>query len=524
MNHDWRLISGLAAAGTILGLLGFTAFNSARSGHILVTEDVAEMADKNISYPAVDFYRGVCGELNRVIAAPSHIIDAAEASIGEDSGTITEKYSDALNLTQKDLITARKKLADVNSRAPKITAVNATTADYAGALGPVIAGLDRSESTVQDLIEDPRWKDEAPRTLNDAASEALTSVNDIVGGVIKEFATVQDRAPVFSTGTAEAIQGSTDCAQLMGSEFQDEGDQNIVVHGIVDLRRIEFEAHLTAVSSVERLGILEDVASSDIESASSFVSDSLHMTALKSKESAVALKNWKNPYQPRTREYRVTQDAADLLGSSPAVYESLQEVADRYSDQFNQVGPGDADKFEGLMEKLSDELRQIQIEEARTHLRFSAKAPNPTAATAEAVRDFGSDAKAQPETVDRYNAVADAYEKVSQTFSVLPDVTELDELSSISSQLIEQTDELIPSLKFDPDFSGSLTELSEAAAEVVAAIDQTGTSPSEATMTRLGEAWTSVNSAAFTSLAGNWDQGNQSTREEIRERRHDSIS
>lgn len=524
MNRDWRLIGGLAAAGTALGLVGYTAFNAAQSGHILVTEDAADMADKSISYPAVDFYRGVCGELNRVIGAPSHIIDAAEASIGADSDLIAAKYSKALSLTQKDLITAREKLTDVNAHAPKITAVNATSADYAGALSPVIDGLERSESTVNGLIQDPRWQNETPRALNDAASESLTSVNDIVRGIIDEFATLQDRAPVFSTSTAEAIQGSTDCAQLMGSEFQDEGDQDIAIEGIVDLRRIEFEAHLVTVSSVERLGILQDVSASDIESASDFVSESLKQTASKSKESADAIESWENPYRPKTREFRATRDAADLISSSPAVYESLAEVANRYADQFDQVGPENVDHFETLMQDLGDELRQVQVDEARAHLRFSAKAPNPTAATAEAVKAIDAGSKTQREVVNHYNAVADAYKQLSDSFNALPNVTDLSELSSISSQIITQTDELAPSVQFDAEFSGALAEFGDAATAVVVSVNQTGASPSEATMSHLGDVWTHVNSATFASLASSWDRSNQSTREAIVEGRRERTS
>lgn len=524
MNRDWRLIGGLAAAGTALGLVGYTAFNAAQSGHILVTEDVAEMADKNISYPAVDYYRDVCSELNRVIGAPSHLIDAAEASIGAESDSIAAKYSDALSLTQGDLITAREKLTDVNAAAPKITAVNATSADYAGALDPVIDGLARSETTVNGLIEDPRWKDAAPRALNDAASKSLTSVNDIVRGVVEEFATLQNRAPVFSTSTAEAIKGSTDCAQLMGSEFQNEGDQDIAVEGIVDLRRIEFEAHLVTVSSAERLGILQDVSASDIESASDFTSESLRLTASKAKESADALENWENPYKPKTREFRVTRDAADLISSSPAVYESLAEVANRFAGQFDQVGPEDVEYFEGLMQELGNELRRVQVDEARTHLRFSAKAPNPTAATAEAVKAIDADTKTQREVVDNYNAVADAYKQVSESFNALPNVTDLGELSSISSQIIAQTDERGASVQFDTEFSGALAELGDAATAVVMSINQTGASPSQATMSHLGGVWSDVNSATFASLASNWDRSNQKTREEIMEGRRERTS
>lgn len=524
MNRDWRLIGGLAAAGTAIGLVGYTAFNAAQSGHILVTEDVAEMADRNISYPAVEYYSDVCSELNRVIGAPSHIIDAAEASIGAESDSIAAKYSDALSLTQKDLISAREKLTDVNTHAPKITAVNATSADYAGALNPVIDKLARSETTMNGLINDPRWKDAAPRALNDAASQSLTSVNDIVGNVIEEFSTLQNRAPVFSTSTAEAIKGSTSCAQLMGSEFQDEGDQDIVVEGIVDLRRIEFEAHLVAVSSTQRLGILQDVSSSDIESASDFISESLRLTASKAKESADSLENWENPYKPKTREFRVTRDAAELISSSPAVYKSLAEVTNRYAGQFDQVDPGDVEHFEGLMKEFGDELRRVQVDESRTHLRFSAKAPNPTAATAEAIKAIDADAKTQHEVVDNYNAVADAYKQVSETFNTLPNVTDISELSSVSSQIIAQTEELRASVQFDNDFSGALAELGSAATAVEMTINQTGTPPSQATMLHLGGVWSDVNSATFASLASNWDRSNQSTREAIMEGRRERTS
>ena len=75
-NPKIILASGLSLA--LIGGVGTTVYLNSEKGNMAVSDEAADIAEKTVDQPVVDYYDTVCEELSTVTETPQNFLSATE--------------------------------------------------------------------------------------------------------------------------------------------------------------------------------------------------------------------------------------------------------------------------------------------------------------------------------------------------------------------------------------------------------------------------------------------------------------
>ena len=402
-NPKIILASGLSLA--LIGGVGTTVYLNSEKGNMAVSDEAADIAEKTVDQPVVDYYDTVCEELSTVTETPQHFLSATEKTIGEKPDKAAHVYADTLNDINDTYATAHKNLEKANNEAPTANRVDGEQTSYKNALNDTLTQLQKAQDTTTQLNKKFTTKNPKPEDTGRAAGDTAQTLSETPRDIMDTMGTITDKAPIYSKATQNAIQHSPNCADFMGGDFSDPDDKDTVVDGLVTWRDTVNRNHNQVNAALSKVNTLSDMQTANAEILHDQAVKTWRNIALAAQAAQHNPANL-NPYKEGTPEYRVMCDTIESAHGEKETYQDVEKTARDILGKLTHLDPHDVDGLKTTLQDSGNQIRDMQINEARWYTHATTNAKTPTSATAEKIQDLTKN------ETDKVDSIANAYKLV----------------------------------------------------------------------------------------------------------------
>lgn len=402
-NPKLILASGISLA--LIGGVGTTVYLNSEKGNMSVSDEAVDIAEKTVDQSVVDYYDAVCEELSTVTETPQHFLSATEKTIGEQPDKAARVYVDTLGDINDTYASAHARLEKANSEAPTANRVDGEQTSYKNALNDTLTQLQKAQENTNKLTERFNTENSKPEDTSRAAGDTAQALSETTRDVMDTMGTITDKAPIYSKATQNAIQHSPNCADFMGGDFSDPDDKDTAVDGLVTWRDIVNRNHNQVSAALSNVNALSDMQTANAEILHEQAVKTWRNIALVAQAAQHNPANL-NPYEEGTPEYRVMRDTIESAHGEKETYQDVEKTARDILGKLTRLDPHDVDGLKATLQDSGDQIRDMQINEARWYTRATTNAKTPTSATAEKIQDL---TKNETEKVD---SISEAYKLV----------------------------------------------------------------------------------------------------------------
>lgn len=427
--------AGLSVAA-VLAAGGVGVATHADKGRMMVSQEAMDIANKNSSGETVDFYRGVCGGVNKIVDSPDKVIAMAEKSVGHDPDKAADMYRSGVRDAAGDINAGIEELKKTDSTAPTVVRVDGVETNFHGAVQNLVTAAEQERDRVNRLADnDQLWRVSTPQQVTDVAQRSVQTVGDGVGRVVKGMDSLQHAAPIYSEATLTDLQQLPVCSQIFNPDFSGDEGQKQVVDGVVDVKDAVALANKTTTRELSGLNDLSDMVGVDAKDTHAYTLRVVEAAAQVARDQADMLGKLTNPYDENKDgdKFRATNKALDFVVDGPGAYTRLAGVLDSWAKKLRDLDPADSQGFNELAENLAPQLRDAQIGQAKFTTRAMTRIPMPTQATTERFNAHDKERNADKtdhRAVEVYKAVATAQHAVADDMSSLSSATSAPTLSA----------------------------------------------------------------------------------------------
>ena len=421
---DWKdpktIAAGISAAG-LIGV-GALALTHAQTGDMRISQDAADIANKQIDRDTTEFYGGVCRAMSTVTSTPNRVLNEAEDSVGKKPDEVAAGYKRAFIDVSDTLENISSDLSELDKNAPIVTRADGHTTDFTGAVTPVREAVDKQKKSADTFANRFDHIGGDQEVVNQLSNEALQSLSDGTSEVMDSMGTLKDTAPIYSEATQAAIVGSGACGGLMGGDFSDEEDKDIVVDGVVSVRVTAQKSHDETMDALTRINFLGDMRTAPPEDLHETVTNMWRNVRDKANSSAEMYDQLDNPYDKATPEFRATRDALDEVSDSADAYRQIASTADDILDKLSAVDPSNPEGLSDVLNGSGDAIRNAQVRESRAFIHATTRVPMPTQATADKVKKQTEEAGVDEHAVSIFEKAKTADSEVAAAMQHLSEV------------------------------------------------------------------------------------------------------
>lgn len=434
MGYSTKTVAALGAMTLAAVGAGGVVYLNSDNGPMRISQEAADVSDKQVDNDVVRYYDDVCSVANNVVDTPLRLLDTAEKTVGDNPDDTARKYYDTLRRINDTFDVADERLVHINSTAPIAVRADGVDTDYTGAIDGMIAAVGDSRSDITDLTSDfdnfHESDDKKAQTrFNDLSSRSVETISDHVSSITDSLSSLHDGAPIYTHATHNAVMNTTACTKLMDNDFSGDSAQSLIVGGVVDARSAVDYSHQYVSGSLMKLNYLQHMSTATPEQLHSTVTE-MWIHIKDEADSAVGrFERLDNPYREGSKEFEATHTALDAVmtptdthDSAVETYKQVGRVADDIIRELSETDPSDTDGISQVMDNHDDDIRSAQIAEARFYIFASTHMDVPTSATNHRIEEVThSTSGADEEVIDSYNRVKDANDDVSTALTDLSD-------------------------------------------------------------------------------------------------------
>lgn len=405
MQKNPKIILASGISLVLIGGVGTTVYLNSEKGNMAVSDEAADLAEKTVDQPVVDYYDTVCEELSTVTETPQQFLSTTEKTIGEKPDKAAHVYVDTLNDINGTYTTAHKHLEKANNEAPTANRVDGEQTSYKNALNDTLTQLQKAQDTTTQLTKKFNTKDPKPEDTGRAAGDTAQTLSETTRDIMDTMGTITDKAPIYSKATQNAIQHSSNCADFMGGDFSDPDDKDTVIDGLVTWRDTVNRNHNQVSAALSKVNTLSDMQTANAEILHNQVVKTWRNIALAAQAAQHNPANL-NPYKEGTPEYRVMRDTIESAHGEKETYQDVEKNARDILGKLTHLDPHDVDGLKNTLQDSGDQIRDMQINEARWYTHATTNAKPPTSATAEKIQDLTKN------ETDKVDSITNAYKLV----------------------------------------------------------------------------------------------------------------
>lgn len=407
-----KLAAGLALVLVIVLAAAGTVIYSAK-GRMALSEDAVELNNKRVDPETVSYYKGVCGSLNDLTELSDDFIALAEKSVGLDAKDAGTLYSEGLTEVAESLSTVESRLGEINDNAPIITRADGEDVHYSNATMPLINRISKGRKDLSSEASRKEYESHDSQTVGRAANESLRLVSEITGDTMQAMSETAKKASIFSDATANAVEGTPECASLFGAAY--EGDKNDVVRSVVNLRLAGINTNddiTRAMNSFNNIVDARGASPKKLYEVSLGAVDEVNKTA---RDAERTFAEWENNEDEDSPQWFAANQVSDYADEGEALFKGIVKWSDKFKNELRKADKNNAESVAKVIERQSKGIRGTQVNSAKfaTKMATQFKMPNP--GTSDEVNKLIEGSRKQPgsnegkvdrDVVKRYEALA----------------------------------------------------------------------------------------------------------------------
>lgn len=415
---EWvRKHAKLAAGLALVLIIAFVAVSTviySTKGRMALSEDAVELNNKRVDPETVSYYKGVCDSLNGLTQSSDDFIALAERSVGLDAKDAAALYREGLGDTAESLSTVESRLGEINDTAPVITRADGEDVYYSNATMPLVKRISKGREDLSNEALRKEYESHDSQVVGRAANESLRLVSEITGDTMQAMSETAKKAPIFSDATANAVEGTPECASLFGVAY--EGDKDDVVRSVVNLRLAGINASDDMTRAMDSFNNIVDARGASPKKLHELSLGAVDEVNKAARGAERSFAEWENSEDESSPQWFAANQVSDYADEGEALFKGIVKWSDKFKSELNKADKNSVESVTKVIERQSKAIRNTQVNSAKFATKMATQFKMPNRGTSDEVNKLIEGARKQPGSNDgkidhgvvkRYEALAE---------------------------------------------------------------------------------------------------------------------